>query len=223
MYTWEGGSPVKNKINRRPQKHRGQQQNKSGSKIQSEIHERDTEWRISDSDLPKEKENMSKKLSKRSILQPSDDSWEVEEDSVNSFNNKTSIRKKYFHLQNISKLEDPLEKRRIFPRPKFTDIHVPNNPIRANHTFVDHKFLQNFLNIHNLSREKSLSNPELFKTQDRRVSKYIFPRDVPKNQKTEKLLFGNLNQINSKEIHREQEKGVGVCEVIPDQLILTKR
>ena len=62
IYTWEGGSPVKNKINRRPQKHRGHKQNKNGSKIQSEIHERDTEWRISDSDLPKEKENMSKKL-----------------------------------------------------------------------------------------------------------------------------------------------------------------
>ena len=204
MYTWEGGSPVKNKVNRSQQRNG---QNRNGSKHSAKIQE------IGDLDLPKEnQQKMSRSAIKRNILYMSDDDLSFKDDAKN---------------KSVPKNEKILsfEKRKIFPRPKFTDLPVPNHVVRDhNQTFVDHKFLQNFLNIHNLSREKSLSNPELYKIHEKRVSKYIYPREVPKSQKTEFFLNRIMSDTKSaKKQEHEQEREVEVFEVIPDHLILTKR
>lgn len=208
MYTWEGGSAVKKKINKRtPQAHRVQQ-NKDGPRVTQ------TATIQEDLDLPKENRKMSRSIIKRNLLYMSDDDWEVEDDDENKNDKRVPKNEKVFSS----------EKRKIFPRPKFSDLPVPNPLERDNtHNFVDHKFLQSFLNIHNLSREKSLSNPELYKIQEKRVSKYIYPREVPKSQKTKQVLSRNLSQTKLIESHREQERELEVCEVIPDHLILTKR
>ena len=213
MYTWEGCSAVKNKINKRVQQTHRDQQNKNVSKVQTaKIQE--------DLDLPQENRKMSRSIIKRNLLYMSDDDWEVEDEDDNK------ICEAKFDKR-VPKDEKVLssERRKIFPRPKFSDLPVPNPLERDNtHNLVDHKFLQSFLNIHNLSREKSLSNPELYKIHEKRVSKYIiYPREVPKSQKTEKVLSRNLSQTKLVESHREQERELEVCEVIPDHLILTKR
>ena len=159
---------------------------------------------------------MSRSTIKRNLLYMSDDDLEVEDgyddkDIGEKMNRRTPIKEKIVSS----------ERRKIFPRPKFTDLPVPNSHLLRDNTFVDHKILQNFLNIHKLSREKSLSNPELYKSHEKRVSKYIYPREVPKSQKT--VLSRNLSQTQLKDSHGEQERELEVCEVIPDHLILTKR
>ena len=194
MYTWEGGSAVKNKVNR------GQQTSRHRSKVHTaKIQE------IGDI----ENQKMSRSAIKRNLLYMSDNDLPFEDEAKI----KSVPKNKKNHC---------FEKRKIFPRPKFTDLPVPNHFVRdSSQTFVDHKFLQNFLSIHNLSREKSLSNPELYKIHEKRVSKYIYPKEVLKSSKTEK----NLNRIMSETKHQEheQEREVEVFEVIPDHLILTKR
>lgn len=211
MYTWEGGSAVKNKINGRSQHSHRDQQNSIGSKIQ-------TAKEVSNLDFPRENQKMSRSTIKRNLLIMSDDDGEVED----GYDDKEKGEKTNRSTPNKEKMVS-LEKRKMFPRPKFTDLPMPNHLLRDNsHTFVDHKFLQSFLNIHNLSREKSLSNPELYKLHEKRVSTYIYPREVPKIlQKT--VLSRNLSQTKSKDSHGEQERELEVCEVIPDHLILTKR
>ena len=207
MYTWEGDSAVKNKINRRSQ----QSQSGNGSKIQAAKIEE-----ITDLGFPRENQKMSRSTIKRNLLYMSDDDLEVEDgyddkDIGEKINRSTPIKEKMVSY----------ERKKIFPRPKFTDLPVPNNHLLRDNNFVDHKILQNFLNIHKLSREKSLSNPELYKSHEKRVSKYIYPREVPKSQKT--VLSRNLSQTKLKDSHGEQERELEVCEVIPDHLILTKR
>ena len=214
MYTWEGGSAVKNKINKRGQQTYKDQKNRNVSKVQTAKIQEDGHI-----DLPKENRKMSRSVIKRNLLYMSDDDWEVEDDDDNK-PYEVKIDKRGPKTEKIISSE----KRKILPRPKFSDLPVPN-PLELDnsHTFVDHKFLQSFLNIHNLSREKSLSNPELYKIQEKRVSKYIYPREMPKSQKTEQVLSRNLSQTKLIESHREQERELEVCEVIPDHLILTKR
>ena len=206
MYTWEGSSDDKNKVNRSQQTHRDGQ-NRNRSKVQTAKSQE-----IGDLILQKQNQKMSRSAIKRNLLYMSDNDLAFEDESK---------------IKSVPKNEKnhSFEKRKIFPRPKFTDLPVPNHFVRdTSQTFVDHKFLQNFLNIHNLSREKALSNPELYKIHEKRVSEYIYPREVPKSQKTEK----NLNRLMSetklaKHQEHEQEREVEVFEVIPDHLILTKR
>ena len=211
MYTWEGGSAVKNKINKRSQHSHRDQQSGNKSKIQAAKTKE-----ISDLNFPKENQKMSRSTIKRNLMYMSDDDLEVED----GYDDRDIGEKTNRSAPNKEKMVSS-EKRKIFPRPKFTDLPVPNNHLLRDNTFVDHKFLQSFLNIHNLSREKSLSNPELYKIHDNRVSKYIYPREVPKSQKT--VLSRNLSQTKLQDSHGEQERELEVCEVIPDHLILTKR